>query len=262
MPGMPFHLEKGHALMAIEELLNNHSHHAVLEVAYDGLRTGQAVGTVFRTALMTKAPVLDAYEGEPHVTAAGGLGPFVTGAWFGQIAPGTATPNPYWLDYQGDVDGIVREALLFAMEIAWGADRTQKLPPGPFVRRIELLWHCAQRWFDAWTTWDDPNGPVKVLFATPPHSGGTVTSRIDPMVTGGKATPVVASTVDKSRAMVLISQPTHAEVPMLTWKSVATPLGSIPLPSIGTKYQSTGAVGRWRIHPDAGGSINPPTPFA
>jgi hypothetical protein len=104
---------------------------------------------------------------------------------------------------------------------------------------------------------------VKVLFATPPHSGGTVVSRIEPMVTAGKATPVgPGSPVDMTRDMVLISQPTHVETPALTWKSVPTSLGSIPLPSIGKTYQSEGAVGRWRIHPDAGGSSNPPTPFA
>ena len=35
---------KGHALMALEDLLNNPAHHAVLSAAFDGLRNGTPVG--------------------------------------------------------------------------------------------------------------------------------------------------------------------------------------------------------------------------
>ena len=191
MPGMPFHLEKGHALMAIEDLLNNPAHRPVLSAAFDGLRTNVPVADVF-SAVAAAAPGLQAYGGQADVAAAGGLGPFVADAWF---APGAPGPAPYWIDYTGDVDGVVREALLLTMEVAWGVDRNAPLPTGPSPRRIELFWHCGQRWFEAWTTWDDPQGPVKILFATPPHIGGTVISNLAPMVAAGKAKAVDRATV-------------------------------------------------------------------
>ena len=127
MPGMPFHLEKGHALMALEDLLNNPAYRPVLSVAFDGLRNGTPVGQVLSTAL-NSTQVIELYGSHPEVTAAGGLGPFVAGMWF--AAPGAPEPPPYWIDYTGDVDGIVREALLLTMEVAWGVDRNASLPSG------------------------------------------------------------------------------------------------------------------------------------
>lgn len=252
MPGMPFHLEKGHALMAIEDLLNNPAHHAVLRAAFEGLRTNLPVANVFNN-VAAAAPGLAAYGGQPDVVAAGGLGPFVAGAWF--AAPGAPGPTPYWLDYRGNVDNVVRETLLLAMEVAWGVDRNQPLPGGPFQRRIELFWHCGQRWFEAWTTWDDPQGPVKILFASPPHTGGEVVANVAPLVAAGQANVVDRTTVNLNRDMVLISQPRHVEVAPNSPTSPSQ-LGQVPLPSVGTAFQGTGPVGRWSIHADSGG-MNP-----
>ena len=88
MPGMPFHLEKGHALMALEDLLNNPAHHAVLSAAFDGLRNGTPVADVFKHRARLGSRCSRHYGSHPAVTAAGGLGPFVAGAWF--AAPGRA----------------------------------------------------------------------------------------------------------------------------------------------------------------------------
>ena len=238
--------------MAIEDLLNNAAYHAVLSAAFDGLRNNIPVADVFKQ-VAAAAPGLQAYGNQTDVSAAGGLGNFVSGAWFG---PGPPGPRPYWLDYTGNVDGIVRETLLFAMEVAWGVDRTQPLPGGPFQRRIELFWHCGQRWFEAWTTWDDRQGPVKILFATPPHTGGTVFANVAPLVNAGQATPVNRSTVDLTRDMVLIGESEHSEVPGPQLTTAATAHGQPPLPSIGKRYQGGGTVGQWSIHAHAGG-MNP-----
>ena len=102
---------------------------------------------------------------------------------------------------------------------------------GRSQRRIELFWHCGQRWFEAWTTWDDPHGPVKILFVTPPHIGGTVISNLAPMVAAGKAKAVNRATVDPDRDIVLISQRRHVEVASPKLVDLAVAAGNmIPLP--------------------------------
>lgn len=248
MPGMPFHLEKGHALMALEDLLNDAQHHSVVRTAFDGLRQGVPVGEVFDTALAS-APTLDAYAGN---AGQNGLGDFVRGAWFDQ-ASGSAPP--YWLDYRGDVDGIVREALLFAMETAWGVDRSSPLPRRvDRSRRIDLLWHCAQRWFDAWVTWQSVDGPVTVLFATPPHTGGDIIDEIASAVSQGRATAVDAASAGADGDMVIVCQernrPGRRTIPQPGW----SPRGAITLPAIGRGTVGSGTVGTYSISADAGGS--------
>jgi hypothetical protein len=258
MPGMPFHLEKGHALMAVENLLNDPAHRNVLITAFDGLRSGAPLGDVF-AGITAHAPQLDAYGQNPAVTGAGGLGAFVSGAWFGQ--PTGTSPESYWLDFEGAVDEVVRETLLFAMEMAGpDVDRTEPLPPEPFARTIELFWHCGQRWFESWLTWESPASPITVLFATPPHVAGDVL----PSVTSappGQATAVTAATADPDRDMILVTEDDHTErrVPALTF----WPTGkfSLPLPTIGSTWDGSGEVGAWSIHADSGG-VRPPTTFA
>ncbi len=249
MPGMPFHLEKGHALMALEDLLNDDKHHAVVHQVFEGVRSGTPLGQVFADALAT-APILDQYAG--HAGTAG-LGAFVSGAWFGQAT--TPGAQPYWLDYEGDVDGIVREALLLAMETAWGVSRSQPLPASvDRSRRIVLLWHCAQRWFDAWVTWDSPDGPVTLLFATPPHTGGKILDRIDGAVSKGWAQPVDASSVAAEGDMVLVCQERNLPAGPRRSRAAWTGLGSVLLPPIGRGTVGSGAVQAHSISADAGGA--------
>lgn len=249
MPGMPFHLEKGHALMALEDLLNNDQHHAALSTTFDGLRSGTPLGTVFAEALVG-APMVDGYGGH---AGPGGLGAFVEGAWFGQSTTGQ---GEYWLDYQGDVDGIAREALLFAMETAWGVDRSKALPAAvDRSRPIVLLWHCAQRWFDAWVLWDGPSSAVTVLFATPPHTGGDIIDRIDGAVSTGWATPVTATSAHADGDMVLVCQEQNrparrSRTSAISWSAT----GVFPLPALGRDTVGSGAVGAYSISADAGGA--------
>lgn len=254
MPGMPFHLEKGHAFMALEDVINDSTHHAIVAAAWDGLRTGTPVGQVFDTALQS-APVLSHFAGK---AGQGGLGPFVTHHWFGTGKPkGTA---PYWLDYRGDVDGIVREALLFAMETAWGVSRDAPLPANvDRGRQIRLLWHCAQRWFDAWILWDSPTDDVTVLFATPPHTGGDIIDRIKLAIAKGWANEVSAASASTDGDMVLVCQERNTRGRRkLRSPLVPSPRGAFTLPAIGRDTVGSGGVGTYSIHADAGGA-QPPT---
>ena len=249
MPGMPFHLEKGHALMALEDLVNDASHHGVLTTVFDGLRAGTPMADVFEAALAS-APTLDHYAGH---AGPGGLGDFVRGAWFGQAGAGGAPT--YWLDYQGDVDGIVREALLYALETAWGVDRSRSLPARvDRSRRVELWWHCAQRWFDAWIAWSGPDSTVTVLFATPPHTGGNITDRIDEAVAQGLATSVQLEAAATDGDLVLVCQERN-EPSRLRPRSSAgwSAGGQLFLPPIGRATVGSGPVGAYTISAHAGG---------
>ena len=259
MPGMPFHLEKGHALMALESLLNDPAHRAVLATAFEGLRDGTPLGQVF-AEIAAKAPLLDAYGGmNQPVNDAGGLGAFVSGAWFGQPSSTGSAPNSYWLDSSGRVDEVVRETLLFAIEMAGPADRKNPLPPNPCARRIELFWHCGQRWFEAWLTWEDASSPIRVLFATPPHTAGEVLSSVS-SAPAGQVTNVKAATADPDRDMVLVTEAEHTERRFPTLTFWPTEQFLIPLPSVGITWDGNGEVGAWSIHADSGG-VRPPTTF-
>lgn len=232
--------------MAIEDLLNNPTHQAVLSTMWDGLRSGADVGGAFSTALAS-APVLSHYGGNAQVVAAGGLGRFVTKAWFDN-PPGSG----YWLDYGGPVDEIVREALLFAMELA-GADRAKPLPSTGLTRPIELLWHCGQRWFETWLTWEDETGPISVLFASPPHAAGVVLSSVLD-APPGQATAVTPKTAAAAGDMVLITAERHRtrRFPILTFWG--TGRAKVPLPAIGVPYEGVGNVGAWSIEANSGGA--------
>lgn len=250
MPGMPFHLEKGHGLMALEDLINNPAHRAVLTVARDEMCEGTPMSDVFAT-VVSNAPTLANYGNNPHTAALGGLGPFVADKWFGK--PG------YWLDYTGDVDGVVRTTLLFALEAASGVECGTPLPEGPFDRRVELLWHCGQRWFEAWVGWNDPSDAVSVLFATPPHAFGEVISSV--LNAGpGQATSITASGADPNRDMILITEDAHVERPTIGLGFWPTGKTKIPLPSIGRAFDGSGPVHAWRIHANSGG-VHPETVF-
>lgn len=253
MPGMPFHLEKGHALMALEDLVNAPQHREVLATVWEGLRSGTPLGDVF-SGLTQHAGQLDDYGGQPLVTAEGGLGKFVSGAWFGQ------GKDAYWLDYEGDVDGIVRETLLFAMELAGpDVDRTKPLPADPFARPIELFWHCGQRWFEAWITWESTTSPIRILFATPPHAAGDVLASVLD-APAGQVTSVTASTANADRDMVLVTEAEHTERRSLTLTFWPTGQFVVPLPTVGSAWDGGGTVGAFSIHAHSGG-VRPQTFF-
>jgi hypothetical protein len=263
MPGMPFHLEKGHALMALEDLFDTQptAPGAPLASFWDDVRSGVALGTVFRD-LLASAPLLSGYGGQADVNAAGGLGSFVSGAWFDQRSGAGAPPRPYWLDYTGDVDGIVREALLTALELAWGVDRASQLPdPLPQRRPLRFTWHCSQRWFEAWVRWDDHVGPVELMFATPAHTGGTIVRDPGTSEAKGLTTPVAPPTFAEQRGMILVAQQQHVPTIVVSMMIVGTLVGDVPLPEIGFKFQGQGDVGRWSLTADAGGVV-PDTDWA
>jgi hypothetical protein len=120
--------------------------------------------------------------------------------WFGYESDGAGgwrKPQPppattgYWIGYRGDVDRIVRRALLWAIELSLGTGSdgppTGQRDPWP----IELFWKCPAPWFEAWVVSrrvpTTAAGLVTVVLVTPSHQGADVAT--SPIATSPVATP-------------------------------------------------------------------------
>lgn len=234
MPTMPFHLEKGDMLNALESLLNDHAHQADLETAVNNL-----------LATNDLRATLDAAAAATGDASLANLVKTGTLAWF-------ATPA-YWKDYSGDINSIVAHALLFAMRRAWDWKEGSPFPEAHRRRRrIHLWWHCSQRWFESWVTWERKNGPIHVLFATPPIIGGTIWKDIDAAEQAGQANPLANPfQADPNGDMVLISQPLHE--PTHRTLTLLSNVAAIPTPQFSTHWTDSGKVAAWSIPAHAGG---------
>lgn len=185
MPGgMPYHLEKGVTLRLIEQHLNGKRPEMVTKLL--ALRKE-------KTPLWVRdlAPELwqkTAFQ-ELRQMSGADVRTHIFEDWFGFKAPaaeGVPTSWPetsrlpgctgHWIAYNGKVAEIVRNALIWALELALGiahgahpdtADASA--PP----REIELFWKCPCPWFEAWLVCR-PAGPVTVFFLTPSHYGSNV----------------------------------------------------------------------------------------
>lgn len=167
----------------------------------------------------------------------------------------------FWFQYHGDVEGIVRESLIRAMEVAIGIDHDAAAPSVPDrVLPIELFWKCPQRWFEGWVTWRwDPahrTGQVTLMLATP-GSGKPVlenpelgresfipsTSRVD--APGDSPTgPGPADSADALQApkgMWVITHRQHAQLPSPP-DDRAMDEGNWLIPSFGPTYVGAGPV--------------------
>jgi hypothetical protein len=84
----------------------------------------------------------------------------------------------FWFQYFGDVQAILRETLIRAIEVSLGLAHVAPgdEPCGEKPDRhlpIELFWKCPQRWFEGWVCWRSDRhtgtGQVTVMLATPGH---------------------------------------------------------------------------------------------
>lgn len=200
MPGpMPYYLEKGPAMSVLEDFVNTPSPR--LATALDRLRARHPDGRpkhrvvdcgAFDTpALSFTQPSSD--PGQPGTKwDSEKWKRHMNRHWFGLIDraghhydPAQATSiteaKSWWVNYFGaDVEGIVRETLIRAVETAYRIDHGGPLPPNGSVEPwpIELFWKCGQAWFEGWVTWRQLPGPghrglVTTLLCTPAEDTGT-----------------------------------------------------------------------------------------
>ncbi len=156
-----------------------------------------------------------------------------------------------WQQYYGNVEAIVVETALRALTVALGID-----PEGQPTRNlpIEIFWKCPQRWFETWITWrSDPS---------PPHAGQVTLI----LATPGSGTPLLERYADgrgadpkpdlNSGAPLISSDPTE---PAFSGPSSAAPRGmwtvththNILLPTLSATGESK--TGDWST-PDFGPS--------
>jgi hypothetical protein len=96
--------------------------------------------------------------------------------WFG-IRPDQEGPpiSRYWSYWEGDAQGIVRETVVRAIEVALGIDHGGDATGStPHQWHVSILTACTVRWFEGWVSWrrvgpEPAGGHVVVLLLTPTH---------------------------------------------------------------------------------------------
>jgi hypothetical protein len=191
---MPTYLEKAPTLVLMEQYFNGR---------YPGARPRKEILLDALAALRSSSKpgdwlgrTLPELWSNPAVAAriAAGDDPreFLKENWFGLPAKKGAQTTGFWIGYKGDVESIVRHALIWAIELCLGLphgceDEPDRLDPW----LLELTWLCGFSWFESWVTVRpteavDPapsadRGMVSVLFLSPTHRGSRVsTTQIAP----------------------------------------------------------------------------------
>jgi hypothetical protein len=138
--------------------------------------------------------------------------------WFGNPpVPGRNTTG-YWVGYRGDVEGVLREGLIRAIEVSLGIAHGED--PDDFSRSwpVDIQWKCPNPYFEVWVTWRrhlEERGQVNMLIATPPDSVNRLTTepRFPPPTRGVQpvATPLAAPvTADEAQGMWLVTHEHHS----------------------------------------------------
>lgn len=197
---MPYHLEKGHYLLLLEETLNEGIESVVDNhwvVKFPGLARRYSMLEYMRGVV---ARPCNAVTGEEEV---GGLidwpefmsddevgfpvRPRIIEEWLGyRLRPdGTidTTPHPdkptgMWDGYQGNVERILANVLVRALEVSLGLDHGAPIPrvAPPRSWPIYFFFKCQQPFFEGWVTWQCHSvnrraaGQVTVMFGTPGHN--------------------------------------------------------------------------------------------
>jgi hypothetical protein len=199
--GMPYHLEKGGTLRLLEKWLNKPSTNrpALIEM----LRTATA------PAAWIEHPLLDGFWGDAAFNIDVPLDPNggiarrteIIRNWFGhEGVPGNwqkveKPTTGYWIAYNGEVEEIMRRALVWALELSLGVGPGQPVGSKSRSWDIEFYWKCPCPWFEAWVLQrpveaakPKGRGVVSVVFLTPSHKGSNVAE--SPIATAAKTMTV------------------------------------------------------------------------
>ncbi|MEO1058776.1 MAG: hypothetical protein AAFY28_17865, partial [Actinomycetota bacterium] len=199
MPTMPFHLEKGAVLGALDDLLNANS---------DPLETHLRNAYAVLMSPTKPNDILAALGAMPAPT--GPAAPSLADALQQWFQTGT---DEYWKGYDPEfVLQVASEGLRFALRQAWGDNGT--VLPTMRDRRVHTWWYCVQPWFDTWITWEHETAPVNVIFSTPSHHGGTMITDMANAVVGANPMATALGAGDYGDAtgdMVLVGMERHKQ---------------------------------------------------
>jgi hypothetical protein len=197
---MPYHLEKGRYLLLLEDTLNEGIEAVVDDDAvntFPGLARRYSMleymrGVVARPChikggeselgglLMWPGTMTDADVGFPIFRV-------MAEEWFGyRIRPDGSLdtkPHPHkptgmWDGYQGNVERIMANSLVRALEVSLGLDHDAPIPTAAPSRSWPMYFFmkCQQPFFEGWVTWQchsanrRASGQVTVMWATPGHN--------------------------------------------------------------------------------------------
>jgi hypothetical protein len=233
---MPFHLEKGRVLGALDDLLNAQTGQKAqdLATAYASLMSGDDLEVALSTISSPGGPIGQS------------LGEALQ-KWFDV---GDGTGNGYWKDYDPKhALETASDGVRFALERAWGGGATL---PTDRSRPVHTWWYCVQPWFDTWVTWENAQAPVRLIFSTPSHLGGAMVTNMNKAVQeqpplARKLAPGDLGSDDGD--MVLIGRTRHQRKKVST--TMPSPFGQVSVPK--RVWSDLGPAGRWSIPIDGGG---------
>jgi hypothetical protein len=217
---MPYTLGKGPVFTLLENVLNptTADETTVRNEALLALRSGTPIIDV---PWVTSAPV----AAVPLPTA-GTLAQRLERDWFGgatatAVGTGTGQATGYWVGYTGDVESVLREGIIRAMEVSMGL--THGAAPNTATRAwpVQIEWKCPNPYFEIWVTWrrheaQTNKGQVTMIVATPPDKYNRLVT--DPLYppeipdVSPVPTPLEApQTADDPQGMWLIAHEHHVQ---------------------------------------------------
>ena len=203
---MPYMLSKGPIMSVLESIANGTTAAEVTAAAEpDRLRNKVPITSLpaFASTNLAAGPGVDPlvarideyWFGHPELPG-GALGPK-------QLAFDPANPKPtgYWKGYYGDVEGLIRETMIRAVEVSRGLANGQDLAQATRLWPVEVFWACPHPWVEGWVTWREhetvtkngkttSKGQVTVIFATPSDTVNQIAT--DPMTPPDPPTPTLA----------------------------------------------------------------------
>jgi hypothetical protein len=208
---MPYTLTRGPLLTLLENALNPES--SAERVARDEVLTMLRGGTpLAQIPWVTSTPVRNVAI--PGTT----LDIRLEEDWLGiPPVPGQGTTG-YWVGYKGDVDGVLREGLIRAIEVSLGIAHDDSPAEATRDWPVDVQWKCPNPYFEVWVTWrrhPDDRGQVNVLIATPPDRVNRLVTepRFPPPAAGIPPVPTPLAeptTADDTQGMWLVAHEHHA----------------------------------------------------
>jgi hypothetical protein len=190
---MPYQLEKGPIWSVVESALAQgpSEAYALLELLRD---TKHAIAD----GPIVKSTTLDLVDKQGKVVSDAKIrGDHLNKDWFGMVEDGSGAwqkqpdtawdpqTNPstgFWINYWGDVEELVRETFVRAIEVSLGLDHEQTHPRRARYKRhwpVSVFLKCPTPWFEGWVTWRTwgtgaQDGQVLLEFLVPGNYGSQV----------------------------------------------------------------------------------------
>jgi hypothetical protein len=239
---MPYNLERGPYLAMVEDLVNRDPLRCL-----DSLRDPEKPVTALLRDFVV--PI----QGGPYADTSK-LADHIDHDWFGirPDSPDHEGISRYWEYWEGDAQGIVRETLVRALEVALGLDHDE-VAEGATLRRwpITILTVCAIRWFEGWVYWrrvdtEPQGGSVVVLILTPSHGKPAEATLLRPTVSSparpGEPYAVNPRRAEGDQGLWAIGEVLERRADPEAASSQWRPVGSFPRPRLGPTYVGEGGV--------------------